>query len=177
MTLGRDSQVECSIWALQIPAVNVDFVGMSLYFFVVDFVRAAFALPEEAPLSIEDLKSYGRAFCALPWEFRFVGSLNFREVKSRFRGVHQYTNDQVLPQRCFQVGLRAERQLQIAYVVTLLEQGYRLEEGEQNAVSIDFLRKINGESVDWTYGAALFMVGEDAGLKGRGAVRCRGRSV
>lgn len=122
---------------MQIPAVNVDFVGMSLYFFVVDFVRAAFRLSEDAQLSIEELKSYGRAFCALPWE----------DVKNRFRGVHPYTNEQVLPQRCFQ----------IAYVVTLLEQGYRLEEGEQNAVSIDFLRKINGESVDWTYGAALFM--------------------
>ncbi|CBK21090.2 LOW QUALITY PROTEIN: uncharacterized protein [Blastocystis hominis] len=133
---------------MQIPAVNVDFVGMSLYFFVVDFVRAAFRLSEDAQLSIEELKSYGRAFCALPWEFRRGGSLIFRDVKNRFRGVHPYTNEQVLPQRCFQ----------IAYVVTLLEQGYRLEEGEQNAVSIDFLRKINGESVDWTYGAALFMV-------------------
>lgn len=93
---------------MQIPAVNVDFVGMSLYFFVVDFVRAAFRLSEDAQLSIEELKSYGRAFCALPWEFRRGGSLIFRDVKNRFRGVHQYTNEQVLPQRCFQVGIRGE---------------------------------------------------------------------
>lgn len=93
---------------MQIPAVNVDFVGMSLYFFVVDFVRAAFRLSEDAQLSIEELKSYGRAFCALPWEFRRGGSLIFRDVKNRFRGVHPYTNEQVLPQRCFQVGIRGE---------------------------------------------------------------------
>lgn len=93
---------------MQIPAVNVDFVGMSLYFFVVDFVRAAFRLSEDTQLSIEELKSYGRAFCALPWEFRRGGSLIFRDVKNRFRGVHQYTNEQVLPQRCFQVGIRGE---------------------------------------------------------------------
>lgn len=93
---------------MQIPAVNVDFVGMSLYFFVVDFVRAAFRLSEDTQLSIEELKSYGRAFCALPWEFRRGGSLIFRDVKNRFRGVHPYTNEQVLPQRCFQVGIRGE---------------------------------------------------------------------
>lgn len=93
---------------MQIPAVNVDFVGMSLYFFVVDFVRAAFRLSEDAQLSIEELKSYGRAFCALPWEFRRGGSLIFRDVKNRFRGVHPYTNEQVLPQRCFQVGIRGD---------------------------------------------------------------------
>ena len=62
---------------MQIPAVNVDFVGMSLYFFVVDFVRAAFRLPEDAQLSIEELKSYGRAFCALPWEFHRWGIPHF----------------------------------------------------------------------------------------------------
>lgn len=101
--MGRGFDVECSVWGMQIPAVNVDFVGMSLYFFVVDFVRAAFRLPEDAQLSIEELKSYGRAFCALPWEFRRGGSLIFRDVQKRFRGVHQYTNEQVLPQRCFQV--------------------------------------------------------------------------
>lgn len=61
--------------------------------------------------------------------------------------------------------------------MTLLEQGYRLEEGERSAVSIDFLRKINGESVDWTYGAALFMVDERGGIECRDAVQCLGRSV
>lgn len=94
---------------MRIPAVNVNFVGMSLYFFVVDFVRAAFSLPEDSQLSIEELKSYGRAFCALDWEFHpLVGSLRFRDVQKRFSGVHAYTNAQVLPQRCFQVGLRGE---------------------------------------------------------------------
>ena len=107
--MGRGCHVECSVWGMQIPAVNVDFVGMSLYFFVVDFVRAAFRLPEDAQLSIAELKSYGRAFCALPWEFHPGGSLIFRDVEKRFRGVHQYTNEQVLPQRCFQVGIGRDR--------------------------------------------------------------------
>ena len=49
--------------------------------------------------------------------------------------------------------------MQITYIVTLLEHGYQLtDENSDNTVSIQFLRHINGESVDWTYGAALFMV-------------------
>ena len=43
---------------------------------------------------------------------------------------------------------------------------------EQTAVTVDFLRRINGESVDWTYGAALFMVakGWESDTKGRDPV-------
>ena len=52
-----------------------------------------------------------------------------------------------------------------------------MEEGEQNAVTIDFLRKINGESVDWTYGAALYMVGEWREVECRDAVQCLDKSV
>lgn len=36
-------------------------------------------------------------------------------------------------------------------------------------MTVDFLRRINGESVDWTYGAALFVVaiGWEPDTKGR----------
>lgn len=141
----KDTQEKkCSIWSMHIPSAKVNFIGMSLYFFVVDFVKTIYRLGEDAQPSIDELKSYGRAFCSMRWE----------DVLAQYAGVHQYTSNEVLKQRCFQ----------IAYVVTLLEQGYRLEEStadtdpsEQTAVTVDFLRRINGESVDWTYGAALFM--------------------
>ena len=47
-------------------------------------------------------------------------------------------------------------------MITLLEHGFRLLEtyewnsSSQPANHIMFLRHINGESVDWTYGAALY---------------------
>ena len=53
-------------------AVNVDFVGMSLYFFVVDFVRAAFRLAEDAQLSIEELKSYDMLLLYSPWDVKAI---------------------------------------------------------------------------------------------------------
>lgn len=42
--------------------------------------------------------------------------------------------------------------------MTLLEQGYRLNGSEVDGAphAVAFLKTINGESVDWTYGAALY---------------------
>ena len=67
---------------------------MSLYFYVIDFVKAAYLLEEAAPPSVEELKSYGRSFCAMRWS----------EVKATFGGKHRFTSEEVLKQRCFQVG-------------------------------------------------------------------------
>lgn len=59
----------CSIWSLEIPAIHVNFVGMSLYFFVVDFIRSIYKLGNTIQPTVEELKSYGRRFCAMKWEY------------------------------------------------------------------------------------------------------------
>lgn len=83
-----------------------------------------------------------------------------RDVLKTYSGKHMYTNDETLKQRCFQVKMIDFRiDVQIVYIVTLLEHGYKLvDDMTEDSTSIQFLRNINGESVDWTYGAALFMV-------------------
>lgn len=67
---------------------------MSLYFYVIDFVRKAYLLEDGAHPTIDELKSYGRSFCAMRWS----------EVKQTFGGKHRFTSEEVLKQRCFQVG-------------------------------------------------------------------------
>ena len=62
-----DTSVECSLWSLKIPSMEGDFVGMSLYFFVVDFVKSIYQLGDQEHPSIDDLKSFGRSFCAMNW--------------------------------------------------------------------------------------------------------------
>ena len=64
---GVSFYVVCSIWSLSIPVFDVDFIGMSLYFFVVDFVRAIFQLDSSAQPSVSELKGYGKAFCSQSW--------------------------------------------------------------------------------------------------------------
>ena len=132
---------KCSLWSLKIPSMEGDFVGMSLYFFVVDFVKSIYQLGDQVHPSIDDLKTLGRSFCSMNWTV----------VLAQFSGKHKYTNDEVLKQRCFQ----------LSYVITLLEHGFRFLEtyessSSQPSYNIMFLRHINGESVDWTYGAALY---------------------
>lgn len=52
--------------------IHVDFVGMSLYFFVVDFVRSIYRLGNAVQPTVDELKSYGRTFCAMNWELIIV---------------------------------------------------------------------------------------------------------
>ena len=68
-------------------------MAMSLYFYVIDFVKAAYLLEDAAHPSVDELKSYGRSFCAMRWS----------EVKATFGGKHRFTSEEVLKQRCFQV--------------------------------------------------------------------------
>ena len=133
---------KCSIWSMQIPSMDGEFVGMSLYFFVIDFLKTIYQMDDAHP-TIDDIKTFGRSFCAMNWT----------ETLEHFSGKHRYTNDVVLGQRCFQ----------IAYIVSLLEHGFRFADISLGATSsldpaytIMYLRHINGESVDWTYGAALY---------------------
>lgn len=88
---------------MHIPSAKVNFIGMSLYFFVVDFVKTIYRLGEDAQPSIDELKSYGRAFCSMRWEYLRGGESMCRDVLAQYAGVHQYTNNEVLKQRCFQV--------------------------------------------------------------------------
>ena len=154
--------VECSLWSLKIPSMEGDFVGMSLYFFVVDFVKRIYQLGDNAHPSIEDLKTFGRSFCSMNWTYESNHGIMVSVVLAQFSGKHKYTNDEVLKQRCFQVYSAAIDQEQISYIITLLEHGFRFLEtyesspSSQPSYNIMFLRHINGESVDWTYGAALY---------------------
>lgn len=91
-------EIECSLWSLSIPTIHGDFVAMSLFFYVVDFVKAIYLLEDHVQPSVEELKAYGRSFCSLKWS----------EVKELYGGKHRFTSDEVLKQRCFQVVEEAE---------------------------------------------------------------------
>ena len=134
---------------------------MSLYFFVVDFVKSIYQLGDQVHPSIDDLKTLGRSFCSMNWTQEKEGEFMVSVVLAQFSGKHKYTNDEVLKQRCFQVFPGSVGHLQLSYVITLLEHGFRFLEtyessSSQPSYNIMFLRHINGESVDWTYGAALY---------------------
>ena len=93
----------CSIWSLSIPSFNVDFIGMSLYFFVVDFVRSIFQLDNSIQPTVSELKGYGQAFCSQSWSYWLDWLISCRDVLKNYSGKHKYTNDVALKQRCFQV--------------------------------------------------------------------------
>lgn len=61
--------LECSIWSLRIPSMHGEFIGMSLYFFVIDFVKSINQLGEHVHPSIEELKTFGRSFCSMKWKY------------------------------------------------------------------------------------------------------------
>ena len=89
---------------MQIPSMDGEFVGMSLYFFVTDFLKTIYKMDDAHP-TIDDIKTFGRSFCSMNWTLSFLKRMNGRETLEHFSGKHRYTNDVVLGQRCFQVAV------------------------------------------------------------------------
>ena len=101
---------------MQIPSMDGEFVGMSLYFFVIDFLKTIYQMDDAHP-TIDDIKTFGRSFCAMNWTLICLRKVSNRETLEHFSGKHRYTNDVVLGQRCFQVdfGVSVEGRLRTSF--------------------------------------------------------------
>ena len=69
---------------MQIPSMDGEFVGMSLYFFVIDFLKTIYQMDDAHP-TIDDIKTLGRSFCSMNWTLFCLRKLTIERRWSTFR--------------------------------------------------------------------------------------------
>lgn len=125
------------VGGVQHPPIRGKFLAMSLYFFVLDFLRVmvpSSALTESWPSpTLEELSQALPGLCSRQWE----GDLEFYQ-----QSTHKFTRPEILPHRCFEA----------VYLVSLLRDGFGF---DPKARDVSFIFDIDGSEVEWTLGMAL----------------------
>jgi len=131
------------------PPVRGKFLAMSLYFFVLDFLRvmtssSVSSINEAWPSpTLEEISMALPHLCELQWK----GDLEFYE-----HSTHKYTKPEILPHRCFEA----------VYLVTLLRDGFGF---SPHARDISYIFDVQGSEVEWTLGNALSLYADAATIK------------
>lgn len=131
------------------PPVRGKFLAMSLYFFVLDFLRvmtssSVSSINETWPSpTLEELSMAIPHLCELQWN----GDLEFYQ-----HSTHKYTRPDILPHRCFEA----------VYLVTLLRDGYGFDPRTRD---ISYIFDVQSSEVEWTLGHALSLYSEAVVVK------------
>lgn len=118
------------------PKLSGKFLGMALFFFTLDCLRHLSThegLKSSWPNpSIGELSSALNSLCSRSWQ----------DDLYNVRDTHEYTAEEVLPERCFES----------VYLVTLLKDGFGFAEDSRD---ITFTYLLNGDEVEWSMGMAI----------------------
>lgn len=126
------SQFDSDLINTQIPALKGKFYAMSLYFYAVHSIQSFTGLVNvdtNSTYTINQIEDATKSLCEMKWN-------DIKDIED------QYTDDTVLPYRCFQ----------LSYMSILLHDIYGFSKDSQN---LSFVGSINGGEVEWTLGLAL----------------------
>jgi len=128
------------------PKIQGKFYAMSLFFFVFDCLRVlsnSKQLNKHWPTpSLAELTNEVMTLCSRSWENDIQLLVQNDDL------VHQYTRDEVLPDRCFES----------VYFVTLLRDGFGF---DLHARDITFAYAVDGSEVEWSLGMAITSFAND----------------